>query len=442
MDNRLPIWNTKNSRFIKAIIRTFKPAEAEKLLDRQNELCMQQQQNEKARLEAIIKRNMGADSIQSAMRHKMEQRIAKMDTVERPREDGSSVRAAFDAAGAGRIGRDVVRVEGLSKSFGERVLFSNLDALIERGDRVGLVGPNGAGKTTLVKILLGTEQPTRGSLLLGHNVRLSYFSQHASDSLDPQRGVMETLTDRADLTETEARNYLARFLFTGDDVFKPVHVLSGGEKNKLALACMILEPCNLLVLDEPTNHLDIASCEALTEMLSSYAGTLLLISHDRYLLNAVTTKTLALPPPSSGPSIFEGNYAAWRMEQDKPVSVPARNGNGHALPKATPPTPQNGVAKTNPAPPQSGARAVSTLNMNAHALSKARIKAKDAAQQAERYIQTLEGKIADAEERLARPSGSAADMVTLAAEHTRLQDELGEAFTAWVEAVKAQDALN
>ena len=116
----------------------------------------------------------------------------------------------------------------------------------------------------------------------------------------PGLSVINSIHDVADMTETEARNYLARFLFTGDDVFKSVGMLSGGEKNKLALARMILEPCNLLVLDEPTNHLDIATCEALTEMLAKYEGTLLLVSHDRYLLNATTTKTLALTGTGQG----------------------------------------------------------------------------------------------------------------------------------------------
>jgi ATP-binding cassette subfamily F protein 3 len=173
-----------------------------------------------------------------------------------------------------------------------------------------------------VRILLGEEAPTTGTLAWGHNVRPAYFSQHACDDLDGARTVLETLTDAAPtFTETEARNYLARFLFTGDDVRKNVALLSGGEKNKLALARMLLEPCNLLILDEPTNHLDIASCETLTDMLSRYEGTLLLVSHDRFLLNAVTTKTLgltgqggaafceAITPPGGNPGTSSGSAA-------------------------------------------------------------------------------------------------------------------------------------
>ena len=241
---------------------------------RQQEM-FDQQQAEIARLEAVIKKNMGGDSVQSKLRSRMETRIERMDKVERVQTDTRTVRALFDADAAGRIGRDVLRAESLTKTYGDRTLFGNLNFLIERGDRVGLVGPNGAGKTTLVKLILGTEQPTRGGVSLGHNARVSYFSQHAADSLCPQLSVIDSVQPVGDMTETEARNYLARFLFTGDDVFKSVGMLSGGEKNKLALARMILEPCNLLILDEPTNHLDIASCDALTDMLSKYEGTLL-----------------------------------------------------------------------------------------------------------------------------------------------------------------------
>ena len=397
----------------------------DELIARQEALYAQQQA-EINRLDAVIKRNMGADSVQAALRHRMQTRIEKMDKVERIQTDTSGVKARFDAEGAGRIGREVVRLDGLSKTYGDRTLFERLSAVIERNDRVGLVGPNGSGKTTLVKILLGTEQPTRGGLTLGHNVRPSYFSQHAADALPPDRSVIESLTDITDFTETEARNYLARFLFTGDDVFKHVAMLSGGEKNKLALARMIVEPCNLLILDEPTNHLDIASCEALTGMLANYDGTLLLVSHDRYLLNATTTKTLALTGTGTG-TLFEGNYAAWRDAEREAQSAPKKPANGHkpAPAKAAPPPV---VAPHSPA-------------LNPRELSKARVKARETLINAESAVNALEARVTDVEARLARPSGSVSDMIALAAEHTRLQDDLAAALAKWEQAVAAQEAL-
>ncbi len=390
-----------------------------------------QQQAEITRLEAVIKKNMGGDSVQSKLRARMETRIDRMEKVDRVFTDTRAVRALFDADAAGRIGRDVLRAEALTKTYGERTLFDDLNFLVERGDRVGLVGPNGAGKTTLVKLILGMEQPTRGSVGLGHNARVAYFSQHASDALSPSLSVIDSIHAVADMTETEARNYLARFLFMGDDVFKSVGMLSGGEKNKLALARMILEPCNLLILDEPTNHLDIASCEALTEMLASYAGTLLLVSHDRYLLNATATKTLALDGAGGG-TLFEGNYNAWREAQKAPAPAVKKSAPRPApAPKAAPPAPNNGGARKSEAAPA----------LNARDLSKARVRTRERVLTTESAVNALETKIADTELRLARPSESVADMVALAADHTRLQDDLLAALAAWEAAVAEQEAL-
>lgn len=388
------------------------------------------QQAEIARLQDVIKRNMGGDSTQSKMRARMETRIGRMEKVDRVVTDSRTVRALFDADAAGRIGRDVLRSEGLTKTFGERTLFDNLNFLIERGERVGLVGPNGAGKTTLVKLILGMEQPTRGSIDLGHNARVSYFSQHAADSLRPDLSVIDSIQDVGDMTETDARNYLARFLFTGDDVFKSVGMLSGGEKNKLALARMILEPCNLLILDEPTNHLDIASCEALTEMLSRYEGTLLLVSHDRYLLNATTTKTLALSGTGGG-TLFEGNYNTWREAQNAPEAAPVKPLARKAAPVPTPTQVKMPLKSNGAAPPM----------LNARELSKARVKARERVLTTESIVNATESRITEVEARLARPSESVAEMVDLAAEHTRLQDDLLTALAAWEQAVAEQEAL-
>jgi len=413
---------------------------------RQQELY-EQQQAEIGRLQDIIKKNMGGDATQSKMRHRMQGRIERMDKAERVVTDTRNVRALFDADGAGRIGRDVLRSEGLTKTYGDRALFDNLSFLLERGDRTGLVGPNGAGKTTLVKIILGMEQPTLGAVSLGYNARVAYFSQHAADSLRPDISVLDLVLDTADMTETEARNYLARFLFTGDDVYKSVGMLSGGEKNKLALARMILEPCNLLILDEPTNHLDIASCEALTEMLSSYAGTLLLVSHDRYLLNATTTKTLALDGAGGG-TLFEGNYSAWRESQRSP----ALNPKAAALARRAAPTPSpapiapnptnsngNGASKTNGT--SNGAAKPTPPGMNARDLSKARARARERVLTTESAVSATESRIGEVEARLARPSETVADMVALAAEHTRLQDDLLTALSTWEAAVAESEAL-
>ena len=410
----------------------FKKQKEERQL-RQMELY-NQQQAEIARLQDLIKRNMKADANSSNIRLKTQGRIERMEKVEAVKSAAAVVRARIDVKGAGRIGREVVRMENLSKSFGDRTLFTHLNAVVERDDRMGLVGPNGTGKTTLVRILLGDEKPTTGTLTWGNNVRYAYFSQHATDDLNGDRTVLESLTDKATTwTETEARNYLARFLFTGDDIAKRVQMLSGGEKNKLALARMLIEPCNLLILDEPTNHLDIESCETLTEMLTGYEGTLLLISHDRYLLNAVTTKTLGMTGKGNA-VLVEGNYAEWRETVD--AAMPQVTPKS-ATPK--PAAPAVVVAET-AAPTAPKAVAPQFAHLSARDLNKARIKARDVAAKAERAVQSTEAKLADAEALLAS-GGKTVDMVTLAADHTRLQSEVEARIVDWEKAVAEQEAL-
>lgn len=308
-------------------------------LDRQHEQW-KQQQKEIDRLKDLIKRNQGGGDTESKIRKVTQGRIERMDKVERVFVDTSRMRAKVDEKGAGRIGRDVLTLDNLGKRFDDKVLFENLDLNVERGDRVGFVGPNGAGKSTLVKLLLGEEEPTTGRVQWGHNVRRAYFSQHAAESLDLKISVLETLgLAMPDWNETQCRGWLARFLFMGDDVFKKVEMLSGGEKNKLVLACMLLNPVNLLILDEPTNHLDVESCEALGEMLTEYSGTLFLVSHDRYLLNQVTNKTLGLTGRGTANWVV-GNYSVWRASQgggDEAIpsnAIPAKQQSRGAKPKA------------------------------------------------------------------------------------------------------------
>jgi ATP-binding cassette, subfamily F, member 3 len=388
------------------------------------------QQKEIKRLENLIARNMGADANASNIRHKTQGRIARMEKVEAVRTDTRKVKAKVDAAGAGRIGREVVRFSDLSKTYGTRTLFSHLNAVVERNDRVGFVGPNGAGKTTLVKILLGDEEPTTGELNFGNNIKPAYFSQHATDALDTSRTVLETLDDATtqfglNRTETQNRGYLARFLFTGDDVYKKVQMLSGGEKNKLALARMLLLPCNLLILDEPTNHLDIESCENLTKMLEEYEGTLLLVSHDRYLLNAVTTKTLGLT--GDGTSAFiEGNYAVWR---ETIADLAAPEENSKEAKKAPAPHPLAPVATTTPS-------AQNNFGVSSHEASKARAKAQEAVVKAEKEVQKREAALGEIETKLASGSG---DMVAVAEEYTKIKANVDDAIALWEAAIAEQE---
>ncbi len=177
--------------------------------------------------------------------------------------------------------------------FGDRKLFSNIDLLIRRGDRIALIGSNGTGKTTLLKILLGQLQPTHGRIKIGSKVQIGYFSQHHED-LDDENTIIDEIVENFGCNEETARNYLGAFLFRGDEVFKKISDLSGGEKARIAFLKLLLTGANFLVLDEPTNHLDIPAKETIETALKNFPGTILLVSHDRYFIRATTDKICRL----------------------------------------------------------------------------------------------------------------------------------------------------
>jgi ATP-binding cassette subfamily F protein 3 len=192
-----------------------------------------------------------------------------------------------------RTGRIVARLSDVHKSYGDNAVYRGVELTVERGERVALVGVNGAGKSTLLKILAGALPFDRGERALGTHVEVHYYAQHQLDSLDPRRTILEEL-ERADPDSTTGRlrNILGSFLFSGDAVDKRISVLSGGEKARVALAKMLVRPAALLCLDEPTNHLDLASKEVLEEALSTFTGTIVFISHDRYFINRIATRVV------------------------------------------------------------------------------------------------------------------------------------------------------
>ncbi|MEE2664529.1 MAG: ABC-F family ATP-binding cassette domain-containing protein [Myxococcota bacterium] len=206
-----------------------------------------------------------------------------------------------------RAGRVVLRLESVHKRYGDNVVYSGLDFQLERGERVALVGPNGAGKSTLLRIGAGAIDIDSGVRETGHNVETAYFAQHQLEALDERHSVLEALAAEATLADhARLRSHLGALLFSGDDVSKPISVLSGGEKARVALAKLLLRPSNLLVLDEPTNHLDVTACEILEQALASFAGTLLFVSHDRSFINAIATRVVEVQPGRI--QSFPGNY--------------------------------------------------------------------------------------------------------------------------------------
>lgn len=236
-------------------------------------------------------REAGASEKSKRKAHSVEKRLQKVERISKPSLGQKSLQLSFAGHQAG--GREVLVLEGVSKSFGNKVLFKDVNILVEYGDRIGIIGPNGAGKTTLLKMILGMDSPDSGRIRLGYEVYPGYFPQMADDS-GLTGTPFEMVMGMADLDNTEARTILGRFLFSGDDVFKNISDLSGGERRRLNLIKLMLSKANLLILDEPTNHLDLESIEAVEKALIDYDGTLLVISHDRYFLNRVVNRYFAV----------------------------------------------------------------------------------------------------------------------------------------------------
>lgn len=253
----------------------------------------ERQQKEIEKQQAFVDR-FRASATRSTQAKSREKQLDKVERIDAPISDVRTLRFQFSPAP--RSGREVVEIKELTHTYGEKILFLGTHLLIERGDRVAFLGPNGAGKSTLLRLINGLEQPTEGVVKLGdHNVIPSYFEQNQAEALDLAKTVMETIHHEVpQWKDVEVRSLLGRFLFSGETVFKQVEALSGGEKARLALAKMLLQPANLLILDEPTNHLDIPAKEMLEEALKEYDGTVIIVSHDRYFISQVANKIVEI----------------------------------------------------------------------------------------------------------------------------------------------------
>lgn len=274
--------------------------------ERQAEIARRQEQ-EIAKLDEFVRRFINSQRTAEA-----KGRRTKLERLIESRVQAPSAQRSM-AAGISserRSGDRVLSVKGLSAAFGGRTLFKNLDWTVSIGERWGVIGDNGTGKSTLVRMILGLADLQQGEVKIGSKVDLGYFSQDA-ENLDPGLSPLEMVMARCGLNPGPARNLLGQFLITGDDVFRPIRTLSGGERNKLALALLVQSRPNLLVLDEPTNHLDLDSREALGKMLAAYDGTMVLVSHDRWLLGNVTNRTLHLR--RDGFTTYNGSYSEYRL---------------------------------------------------------------------------------------------------------------------------------
>ncbi|HEX7796737.1 MAG TPA: ABC-F family ATP-binding cassette domain-containing protein [Vicinamibacterales bacterium] len=371
----------------------------------------------------------------------------------------------FDFPTCNKSGRTVLEIKHAGKAYGDLVVFKKVELHIERGDRIALVGPNGVGKSTLMRMLSGEEPPDAGQRIEGHNVVMQYFAQDEANRLDPAVTVHETLAAGSPLHMVPMiRNILGGFLFSGDDVYKKVRVLSGGERTRLAVARMLLRPSNTLLLDEPTNHLDLDSKEVLLDALVDYGGTLIFVSHDRYFVERLATKIIEI---GSGTAIvYPGTYKEflWHKEHvDELGARPGGPGKAGASGKAgeagsgptkspakaaRPEQPGGHRQKSShaaPAPPQE-------LTREERKRADAEARKKSRAEQARRaeidaleaQISATENAIRDLEQRMAAPGfyedRTAAQPVI--DEHQALMWKVGDLMHRWEELQSAEDVAH
>ncbi|HZU44848.1 MAG TPA: ABC-F family ATP-binding cassette domain-containing protein, partial [Terriglobales bacterium] len=268
-------------------------------------------------LEAFINRFR----YQATKAKQVQSRIKELEKIERIEVPPDEKTIHFSFPQPKPSGRIVAEFKDVAKSYGAKEVFDDVNFVIERGDRVALVGVNGAGKSTLIKLLAGIERVTGGEIKLGHNVEVDYFAQDQYKELNPEIRMLDDLWNMAPhLAQTELRSLLGCFLFSADDVFKKLGVLSGGERNRYALARMLLQPSNFLLLDEPTNHLDLRAKDVLLEALEKFSGTVVFVSHDRYFIDKLATRIFEIGEGEV--RIFPGNYEDYLWRKQNP-SAPA-----------------------------------------------------------------------------------------------------------------------
>jgi ATP-binding cassette subfamily F protein 3 len=318
IDRTVEIWNKRLTIYQGNYTKYLKQK------DERREQLMAAYRNQRERiehLEAFINRFR----YQATKARQVQSRIKELEKIERIEVPENEAVIHFKFPQPPPSGRIVAEAEGLAKSYGPKHVFDGARFNLSRGDRVALVGVNGAGKSTLIKLLTGEEAPTAGSIRLGHNVIAEYFAQDQYKVLDPEARMLDDMNCAARrVPEVELRSLLGCFLFSGDDVFKPLGVLSGGERNRYALARILVSPANFLLLDEPTNHLDMRAKDVLLEALAGYSGTVIFVSHDRYFIDRLATRVLEIE--GGAVTAYEGDYEDYlRRKAALAAPVPAQS---------------------------------------------------------------------------------------------------------------------
>ncbi len=343
VDRIVELWN-KKAYFYGGNYEKYLSQKAERKA--QLEAAYRNQRERIEQLEAFINRFR----YQATKAKQVQSRIKELEKIERIEIPPEEHTIHFSFPQPKPSGRIVAEFQNVSKSYGEKFVFGGVNFIIERGDRVALVGVNGAGKSTLIKLLSGAEPLTSGEYRLGHNVEVDYFAQDQYKELDPNARMLDDLGIAAPRkTQTELRSLLGCFLFSEDDVFKRIGVLSGGERNRYALAKMLLSPSNFLLLDEPTNHLDMRAKDVLLESLAEFTGTVVFVSHDRYFIDKLATRVFEIG--GGEVHIFPGNYEdyVWR-KSGKPLDISLEPAKQPETPElvAVPPVSEKSGKRVNP----------------------------------------------------------------------------------------------
>ncbi len=360
--------------------------------------------------ERTISRFM-AKASKTKMAQSMQKQLDKMDRIEIDDKDTSTMKLRFPDAP--RSGEVVAKAEHLSKKYGNLKVLDKVDLQILRGERVAFVGQNGQGKTTLAKILVGAESATSGKATLGHNVSIGYYAQNQAETLDPKLTLLQTMEQNSpEEMRTKLRNILGTFLFSGEDVDKKVSALSGGERARLALACMLLRPFNLLLLDEPTNHLDMLSKDVLKQALLNYNGSLLIVSHDREFLTDLSSRTIEFRDGHLHEHLGDINYFLEKRRLDNMRDVEKRS-------KLS----ENGQKASDTATPVLGSEEKKQLER--------------AVQKAEKRIADLESEVKKFEVKMGEPDFySRTDSDDQLKKYTELKNSLTGVYAEWENAVE------
>lgn len=396
------------------------------------------QQREIKHQEEVITKLRSFNREKSVKRADSRQKLLdRIERIDKPVEERADMQ--FTLSPTITSGNDVLAVENLAKSYGDRTLFSNVSFEIKRGEHIALIGQNGTGKTNILKIINGLIDADNGDVKLGTNVTIGYFDQQ-SRVLDENKTVFDEISDTyPKLTQTEIRNVLAAFLFTGDEVFQPIRSLSGGERGRVVLAKLMLSGANFLILDEPTNHLDMVSKEVLEEALNAYTGTVLYVSHDRYFINRTASRILHLD--GCKVTSYQGDYDYFLEKSSQDTERSA-----DYMTKGSSATGNNGTANVSVTTLNSSASATSNSNDNIQTEAKldwakqkelqaAKRKRENQLAKTEKEIEELETKIADLQEEMSKPeiASNSVKLQELCKECDATQNKLDELYELWEE---------